>query len=93
LSARTFATNTWSALVVADYLLLAELQLGFEDIERRSDGMVELKMTGFPGDTYTLEASTNLVDWEFITTVVPFADGAFTSWMFRHPTIRFGSTA
>ena len=63
---------------MADYLLLAELNLGFEQIVRRSDGMVELKMTGFPGDTYTLQSSTNLVDWEFVTTVAPFADGTFS---------------
>jgi hypothetical protein len=78
LSARTFATNTWSAVVVADYLPLAELNLGFDSIERRHDGSVELRLTGFPGDTYNLQASANLLDWESIAMITPFADGTYT---------------
>ncbi len=78
LLARVFATNTWSALVEADYALRSEVQLQVGDITRQSNGAIKLGFQAWPGIGYTLRASTNFTDWEAIATLVPFPDGTFT---------------
>jgi len=77
LRARTFHTNTWSALAEADFVRTGQVPVRISDYKRRIDGTIELDFQGFPGTSYTLYTSTNLVDWEPLTTMSPDADGAF----------------
>ena len=78
LTARAFATNTWSALVEADYIRVNQVELKITDLTRNGQGHVRLDFMAWPGVGYTLRASTNLTNWEGIATLVPFPDGTFT---------------
>ncbi len=77
LRARAFATNTWSALVEATYALRSEVEMRIGNITRRTDGTVKLDFLAWPGVSYTLRASTNLIRWEAIATLTPLPDGTF----------------
>jgi hypothetical protein len=78
LRARAFATNTWSALAEADYLLANVVDLRLRNITRQSDGDVLMEFTAMLGASYTLSASTNLIHWEILTTLTPSTDGTFS---------------
>lgn len=85
LRARAFATNSWSALVEADYSPSNAAELRIDGITRQYDGTVKLDFLAWPGAAYTLRAATNLQaspanfsDWAAIATVVPFPDGTFS---------------
>jgi hypothetical protein len=89
LRARAFATNSWSAVVEADYSHSNEVELRIDKITRQSGGAVKLDFLTWPGASYTLRAATHLQTstsanvsasdfsgWETVATVVPFADGS-----------------
>jgi hypothetical protein len=87
LQARTFYTNTWSALTVADYQRSDDVELRISSITRRIDGAVKLDLVAWPGVSYSLLASTNIGSstvlglsphWETIATLVPFSDGTMS---------------
>ncbi len=48
------------------------------NISRRSDGAVRVDFTGFPCASYTVQSSTNLVDWERIGVAGDHGDGMFS---------------
>jgi hypothetical protein len=77
LSARTFATNSWSALVEAQYGLAEQTPIRIENVTRRIDRTIQLKLAGFPGIAHTLYGSANLTDWTVITTLVPDEHGRY----------------
>lgn len=78
LHARAFATNAWSALVEADYQLANVVDLRLRNITRESNGDVHLEFTGVAGSSYTLSVSTDLIEWEVLTTLTPVEDGTFS---------------
>jgi hypothetical protein len=77
IQARAFATNTWSALVHAEYIPGGS-QLRIRDITRQDDGTIQLELRGPPGASYTVHASTNLIDWTALVTPAPGPDGSLT---------------
>ena len=84
LGARSFATNTWSALAQAKYALRSEVDLRISSIAPRSDGAIKVDLLAWPEVSYTLRASTTLRSsandpgWEPIASVAPFPDGTFS---------------
>jgi hypothetical protein len=93
LCVRTFATNAWSALVQADYLLANQVVMRVSQVSPQSDGSVMLDFLAWPGVSYTLLAATNLNSdpkaprsclvsrspgWEAIARLAPFPDGTFS---------------
>jgi hypothetical protein len=92
LRARALATNTWSALVEASYLLASGVELKVSNISYLNDGSVRLDFLAWPELSYTLLAATNLssvttehpsigegsAEWEAIATLIPFPDGTFS---------------
>jgi hypothetical protein len=77
LSARVFETNSWSALVQADYALSSQIATRITEVIRAQDGSLQLVFQGFPGVVYTVSGSANLVDWEPLAVVAPDANGRF----------------
>jgi len=89
--ARTFTTNTWSAITEADYARAALTPSRFEMITRRIDGSVELNLSGAPGVSYHLYSSTNLIDWEQLVMIIPDVDGKaeYLDTAAAHKAVRF----
>jgi hypothetical protein len=76
LRARAFATNTWSAIVEADYLQYNESPLVITHYALRSDGSVELDLSAPPLLAYQLQVATNLLSgWQTLANIAPTLDG------------------
>ena len=62
-------------------------------VERLADGRIRFDFTGAAGQSYVIQASTNLVQWEGISSslsgsAIQFTDPGTTNWPYRFDRVR-----
>jgi uncharacterized delta-60 repeat protein/uncharacterized repeat protein (TIGR02543 family) len=71
-------SNAFGSALSAEALLVVNQASSFYSVSLQPDGRVRMQFVADLGPLYTVEASTNLVDWEAIGVATDHGDGTFT---------------